>query len=179
MNNGEPAIGTRLTLSRGELELAGFVAGRRQESNESAGFTSRRISRSMTDLEVNLIGVIGEMAFCRLFNCYWNGNGEPRLRSEDDGDCTIHGYGHSYRCDVKTTGYDTGPLSLFPGKGTPRVEVYALMTGKSPTLTYRGLMWSNRLLSCPLVTVKYASQHVHVAEQFELKTLRDCIDEVR
>ena len=172
----EPTIDSSVTLTAGEVRLGRFVARERRESNRFAGFPDRTHSRDMSSYEVDLVGVFGEMAFCKLFNIYWDGNGEPRLSVDDDGDCTIRAYGFDLRCDVKTTEWETGRLLLPRYTDKPAIKIYGLMTCTFPTLVYRGLMLSEDLVSCPLMDL--GGSMVHAAQQSELMTVRDCIERI-
>jgi len=134
-------IGQSIALTTAEMKLAHFIAKNRNGSNRYFNITNLKIS-SDSPHAVDLEGIAGEIAFCRLFNVY------PDLDTDRPPphpfyDATIPP-SPGYRIDVKTTKYDNGKLLVDARKNsvkTDAVDFYALMTGSFPgPYTYRGMI---------------------------------------
>ena len=133
-------IGQTVSLTTAERKLAHFIAKNRNGNNRHFNITNLKIS-AQDSATVDLEGICGEIAFCKLFNVY------PDLDTDRDPphplyDATIPPP-PGYRIDVKTTKYETGKLLVDARKGpkTDSVDFYVLMTGSFPgPYTYRGMI---------------------------------------
>ncbi len=78
----------KTTLNLAEQRLARFVASRRRLFNRSRGIQNQKQS-SFSDDSIDLQGIAGEIAFCKLFNVY------PSLQTESatypEYDCSAGG----------------------------------------------------------------------------------------
>jgi hypothetical protein len=133
-------IGQTVSLTTAERKLAHFIAKNRNGNNRHFNITNLKIS-AQDSATVDLEGICGEIAFCKLFNVY------PDLDTDRDPphplyDATIPPP-PGFRIDVKTTKYETGKLLVDARKGpkTDSVDFYVLMTGSFPgPYTYRGMI---------------------------------------
>ena len=147
--------------------MAHFVAKNRNSRNRSFNVSNLKIS-SADAATVDLEGVCGELAFCKLFNVY------PDLDTDREPphplfDCVVDGL----RIDVKTTKWETGKLIVDARKGskTNGVDYYALMTGVFPgPYTFRGFIHRERLIVPSRLgsLTNYRSFKSYIADQSEL-----------
>ena len=160
-------IGQSISLTTAERKLAHFIARNRNGNNRYFNITNLKISAADA-ATVDLEGVCGEIAFCKLFNAY------PDLDTDRTPphplfDCVVSGL----RIDVKTTKWDSGKLIVDARKGskTNGVDYYALMTGQFPgPYTFRGFIARERLIiPSKLGTLaNYQTYRSYIAEQSEL-----------
>ena len=128
-------IGRKVSLTAIEQRLVKPVAKARSDSNRKEGLTDRKISPT-DGLELDILGFGGELAFCKAFNLYPDLYVKPRKPIDDKGDAVFGGLG----LDVKTNSRDNGDLLIASWKPSKYVQGYALMTGKFPVFTYRGMI---------------------------------------
>jgi len=84
-------------------------------------------------------GVIGEFAFCRHYNIFFDLGVSPRSGSFD---CILKGK----RVDIKTTRYKTGKL-LATTKVNPDVDIYVLAILDGYDITFAGWVEKEELIS--------------------------------
>jgi hypothetical protein len=161
-------IGQTITLTYCEQKLAHFVARHRNGNNRHFNVVNLKIS-AQSPLTVDLEGIAGEIAFCRLFNVY------PDLDTDRPPphpfyDATIPPP-PGYRIDVKTTKYDNGKLLVDARKDsvkTSAVDFYVLMTGTFPgPYTYRGMI-AREIIIAPHRIETIKGYRSYVATQDEL-----------
>lgn len=161
-------IGQTITLTYCEQKLAHFVAKHRNGNNRHFNVANLKISAESPHT-VDLEGIAGEIAFCRLFNVY------PDLDTDRPPphpfyDATIPPP-PGYRIDVKTTKYDNGKLLVDARKDsvkTSAVDFYALMTGSFPgPYTYRGMI-AREIIIAPHRIETIKGYRSYVATQSEL-----------
>jgi len=118
-----------------EIHLCRWLAKKRGEENRARGVTSVK-QCGESDEAIDLQGIGGEMAFCKLFGLWPDLNYEIRskARGEDLGDCWCEPLGW---VDVKTTRAGKGYLNI---RRPSRVGYYALMEGDFPEFCFRGLI---------------------------------------
>jgi hypothetical protein len=108
-------------LNEREQRLACDVGRARNESNLTQGVTDARIATDRSSLRINIEGMGGELAFCKIHNCY--PDLEIRLQAGTV-DCSPFGV----MVDVKTTTCPYGKLLVaVTKKDVLAVDVYALM----------------------------------------------------
>lgn len=145
--------------------MAHFVAKNRNSRNRHFNVTNLKISNADA-ATVDLEGVCGEIAFCKLFNAYPDLDTD-RTPPHPLHDCIIHGY---LRIDVKTTKWDNGKLIVDARKGnkTNGVDYYALMTGQFPgPYTFRGFIAKEHIIQ-PHKLGLLCGYKSYMAEQSEL-----------
>jgi len=161
-------IGQTITLTYCEQKLAHFVAKHRNGNNRHFNVANLKISAE-SPLTVDLEGIAGEIAFCRLFNVY------PDLDTDRPPphpfyDATIPPP-PGYRIDVKTTKYETGKLLVDARKDsvkTSAIDFYVLMTGTFPgPYTYRGMI-AREIIIAPHRIETIKGYRSYVATQSEL-----------
>jgi len=160
-------IGQSISLTYCEQKLAHFVARHRNGNNRHFNITNLKISAEDPHT-VDLEGIAGELAFCRLFNVY------PDIDTDRNPphplyDATIPPP-PGYRIDVKTTKYENGKLLVDARKGskTDGVDFYVLMTGSFPgPYTYRGMIAKEHIIQ-PHKLGLLCGYKSYIAEQSEL-----------
>lgn len=161
-------IGQSISLTTAERKLAHFIARNRNRNNRSFNVTNLKISGADA-ATVDLEGVCGEIAFCKLFNVY------PDLDTDHEPphplhDCVIPPP-PGFRIDVKTTKYENGKLLVDARKGSKKtggVDYYALMTGIFPgPYTFRGLIAREHIIQ-PNKLGLLCGYKSYMAEQSEL-----------
>ena len=166
-------IGTEVTLSDTEQLLAKAIAKRRYQKSREAGVHNSR-KGPQSDEATDKEGMGGEIAFCKLFNVYPDLSIEVKSSAQgtDKGDCILHVVGNG-TVDVKTTIYPDGKLLAAPWKSKEGVDLYALMTGKFPTYTFKGFMTSADLMvEERYKTFSKSDAKAYVAHQRDLKEIK-------
>lgn len=128
-----------VTLSEDEQYIAKYLAKKRyQTSRENGVFDAKKGDQS--NEFVDLEGISGEMAFCKIFNVYPDMDIKVVNQTNDVGDCVYKGYS----IDVKTTAHKSGRLICATWKND-NVDIYALMVGQFPTYEFRGFAMAEAL----------------------------------
>ena len=161
-------IGQKVFLSTAEQKLAHYVAKNRNGNNRYFNVTNLKISAEDPHT-VDLEGIAGELAFCRLFNVY------PDIDTDREPphplyDAVIPPIPPGFRIDVKTTKYDNGKLLVDARKGvkTEAVDFYVLMTGTFPgPYTFRGFIAREHIIQ-PHKLGLLCGYKSYMAEQSEL-----------
>ena len=161
-------IGQVISLNQAERKLAHFVAKNRNGNNRHFNTTNLKISAD-DPATVDLEGVCGEIAFCKLFNVY------PDIDTDREPphplyDAIIPPIPPGIRIDVKTTKYESGKLLVDARKGskTDGVDYYALMTGQFPgPYTFRGFIAKEHIIQ-PHKLGMLKGYKSYMAEQHEL-----------
>jgi hypothetical protein len=162
-------IGQVISLNQAERKLAHFVAKNRSGNNRHFNLTNLKISpedASTVDLE----GICGEIAFCKLFNVY------PDIDTDREPphplyDAIIPPIPPGIRIDVKTTKYENGKLLVDARKGskTDGVDFYALMTGQFPgPYTFRGFIAKEHIIQPHRIGTIIKGYKTYMADQSEL-----------
>ena len=126
----------------------------------------RNEMRITDDSDALLNGECGELAFCKLFNCYPDLSLDPQSSDlgTDLGDVVLFGR----TIDVKTTRYETGRLIVRNGKKV-NGDYCALMTGHySSGYTFKGMIRQDLVIvDCRLKN--FHGNTSYVVEQNELR----------
>ena len=162
-------IGQVISLNQAERKLAHFVAKNRNGNNRHFNTTNLKISAD-DPATVDLEGVCGEIAFCRLFNVY------PDIDTDREPphplyDAIIPPIPPGIRIDVKTTKYENGKLLVDARKGskTDGVDFYALMTGQFPgPYTFRGFIAKEHIIQPHRIGTLIKGFKTYMADQSEL-----------
>jgi hypothetical protein len=151
-----------ITLDGKEIELAQQVGEKRQESNIAWGSENQRASPK-SDLEINISGFAGEIAFARLFEVDLDMGDTHRVH-----DTTLHGT----TVDVKTFQWGGADLLVPFNKKDKQCEIYVLMVGKLPTLTFAG--WATNHDVFDRTPEKYPLERINfVVRRHELRLPED------
>ena len=160
-------IGQSISLSTAERKLAHFVAKNRNGKNRYFNVVNLKISAEDPHT-VDLEGICGELAFCKLFNVY------PDLDTDRNPPHPLYDAlvppPPGFRIDIKTTKYDNGKLLVDARKGskTDGVDFYALMTGTFPgPYTFRGVIAKEHIIQ-PHKLGLLKGYRSYMAEQSEL-----------
>ena len=118
-----------ITLTRDELEIGSAIGVRRQIDNLLAGRVHKYLAPYENGWEFHIHGALGEMAFAKWRNQYWNGN-LGNFKAADVG-----------RVQIRTTPYATGHLLLHPDDRDS--DPFILVTCHAmPRFRLRGWLWA-------------------------------------
>ena len=148
-----------ITLNKGEIAIAKWLAKKRDESNRANGVVDQKVgdqSAEFTDLN----GVGSEMVFCKLFNLYPDFDLVPGKHDA----VTRKGA----TVDVKSTKYRNGKLLAVTSKDLNASDVYVLVTGEFPAYRIVGYADSSVLLNEDKLT-DLGHGPTYAMEQSELK----------
>jgi hypothetical protein len=135
-------IGTSITLNDAELMFVLAIANRRCGNNEENNVATKRRNPRKSELQLHIDGFGAELACAKLFNVFPDTEVHCRSSKNDDGDLVLPS---GKRIDVKFAAYERG-LLLVPTWQQTKVDFYVLITGKSPTYTYRGAISKEELI---------------------------------
>jgi len=124
---------TKIKLNDQELDLARKIASLRYGSSREAGVHNAKIG-GQSNFETDFMGFAGELAFCKLFNCYPD---FAIVAGGADYDCIVGGL----RVDVKTTKYRSGHLLSRADKEYPNIDVFALIIGDALSGEFEFVGW--------------------------------------
>jgi hypothetical protein len=128
-----------VTLNKEEQRLARYLARQRYETSRKNGVYDAKKGDQSNEF-VDLEGISGELAFCKIFNVYPDIDSKLVNQTNDVGDCVYKGY----NVDVKTTAHRNGRLICAKWKNN-KVDIYALMVGEFPTYEFRGFAMADYL----------------------------------
>ena len=125
-----------ITLTDAEQYVARVIANLRTTNNRKAN-THNCNNSDRPDIELDLEGFAGELAFCRLFNVFpdFTSDNRSALKGQDNGDCVLQGK----RIDVKTTNSTLGYARVNERK-RGCADVFAFMHGKFPNFRFIGFV---------------------------------------
>lgn len=109
--------------------LASILGGFRSLTARNCGVADAKIG-PQSGLESDIDGILGELAFCKIFNVFPDIGLKPRSGSAD---AVMDGK----RIDVKTTRHQNGRL-LSTLKGNPDVDIYVLAVIDDTNIELRG-----------------------------------------
>ena len=158
-------IGQTVSLNTAEKKLAYFVARNRNARNRCLNVVNLKVS-PRDGVTIDLEGVAGELAFCKMFNLYPDLDTD-RMPPYPEFDARLS---DGWTVDVKTTRYGDGKLLVDVRKGrkVDGVDFYCLMTGEFPgPYTFRGFM-AKSLLVRPEKRGVVRGHEAYMAEQSEL-----------
>lgn len=112
-----------ITLTPAEIMLGATAGMMRQVENIKNNARPFYGAGRDNDWQLNIEGVLGEMALSKHLGIYWKGKGT--MRAPDVGDV-----------DVRTTAHEGGHLILHPND--PDDRLFYLLTGKNGTYTLHG-----------------------------------------
>lgn len=122
-----------IELTQAEMDMCIVLAAQRNMVARGNGVKDRQMGKQSA-FDTDYIGMVGEFAFCKMFNIFPDLAASPRSGSCD---CTYKGY----RIDVKTTTYKTGQL-LATLKENHDVDRYVLAIVDDKTVVFPG--WASK-----------------------------------
>lgn len=125
----------KVKLNNSEQKLAKYIAKCRYDINREQGIVDAKKGDQSNEF-VDLEGIAGEIAFCKIHNLYPDLEVKVTNQDTDIGDCIYNGY----QVDVKTTSYNTGKLICALWKNN-EIDLYALMVGTFPNYEFRGFAY--------------------------------------
>ena len=127
-----PNINKTVTLNDVEIHAGSELAFRRFHACERHNILNRKVASRKTNQEISELGVLSEIAFCKMMNIYPDFSYHVRKGSAD---CIIDGVA----IDIKTTNLSNGQLLVTPKKEIDGgIDLYVLMTGDRKNFTYKG-----------------------------------------
>jgi hypothetical protein len=134
-----------IVLTEADHLLARQIATLRKTVNLAEGTGGHNYNYHKKDpWEIELLGVLGEMAFCKYHNLYFDLTFNSRSGGHDcvakDGKSTV---------DIKTTDVETHCLIVKKNKNQEgkRCDYYALVTGVFPKFTLHGYATADMVFS--------------------------------
>lgn len=125
------------TLSVQEQIIVEGIALARHSINLEKKRNNMKVGNG-NDLKINVEGIAGEFAFCKIHNIYPDMSVDYPLPF----DCKIG----DYTIDVKTTPHKNGHLAVPIYKSTYKVPTYfALMIGSMPTYEFKGFFRGDQM----------------------------------
>lgn len=163
-----------VSLNLAECKLAQFLARHRCKNNRN--FNVPRMKLGPVDgATIDLEGMGGEIAFCKLFNVY------PDMDIDSAPPHPLHDcvLPDGMRVDVKTTRHQAGKLLVDArkiGRKIDGVDLYALMVGAFPgPYSFRGFIEKNNIVRQDKLGLFYGNRN-YIAEQSELRDSYYLID---
>lgn len=153
----------KIVLNESEQKLAKYIAKRRYEINRERGTVDAKKGEQSNEF-VDLEGIAGEIAFCKIHNLYPDLDVKVTTQATDKGDCIYKGF----KTDVKTTSYKTGKLICALWKNN-EVDLYALMVGTFPIYEFRGFAYASDLKIKENI-INLGRGDLYALEQDKLKT---------
>ena len=129
----------QIILNSTEQDICRILAKARYDNARERGRVDLKIGKQ-SNVETDLEGIGGEVAFCKAFNLF-----PPLMVGEfDKDDCVLHS---GTKVDIKTTKYRTGHLLANNTKKVGDVDIYALVVGEFPVYSIGGYATSKQLIS--------------------------------
>ena len=125
-----------VTLTREEMNIVRILGELRSSMSRSHGVKNNKVS-DLADHEIDIDGVMSELAFCKHHNIYFDPTINPRSSTYD---CLYKGK----RIDIKSTRHQNGRL-IKHIKHNPDVDVFVLAIIKDNTVTFPGYYTANNL----------------------------------
>lgn len=116
-------------LTERELELARFVAEKRNSYGRSAGADASKFGYSGSTLDLHYRGCLGEMAFAKGMDRYWSGAGQGFYEDDDVGNV-----------QVRVTAHEHGCLIVRPEEGAEDLP-WVLVIGSGSRYRLAGWLW--------------------------------------
>jgi hypothetical protein len=130
-----------IKLNEAEQKLALYLAKARYDENRLKGNPDPKLSLT-SNKEIELDGVVGELAVCRMFNVY--PDTETKYDEYPKYDLLTH---KGSKVDVKTTQYKNGRLLATLNKKVCDVDIYVLVIGSFPVYDVVGWAKSEELIA--------------------------------
>jgi len=130
-----------IKLNEAEQKLALYLAKARYDENRLKGNPDPKLSLT-SNKEIELDGVAGELAVCRMFNVY--PDTETKYDEYPKYDLLTH---KGSKVDVKTTQYKNGRLLATLNKKVCDVDIYVLVIGSFPVYDVVGWAKSEELIA--------------------------------
>jgi len=125
-----------VTLTQEEMNIVRILGELRSSMSRSHGVKNNKVS-NLADHEIDIDGVMSELAFCKHHNIYFDPTINPRSSTYD---CLYKGK----RIDIKSTRHQNGRL-IKHIKHNPDVDVFVLAIIKDNTVTFPGYCTANNL----------------------------------
>lgn len=125
-----------VNLNQSELAVCRIIGNMRSISARAGSVTDVQMGKN-NPLDIDEDGVIGEYAFCKHWNIFFDPSVSPRSGSYD---CLLH----HRRFDIKTTRHKEGKL-IATMKHNPDVDIYALAVLIGNTVLFPGYALQNDL----------------------------------
>ena len=110
-----------VVLTSNEIATIRVLSSMRVIANDAARefITDYKVSKTLTDEDMNFFGMVSEYAFCKKYNLFFDLSSKPRSGSYD---CLYKGK----RIDIKTTNHIEGRLIAKVAKKNTDVDVFVL-----------------------------------------------------
>tara|TARA_R110000822_G_scaffold190643_2_gene329407 strand:- start:359 stop:916 length:558 start_codon:yes stop_codon:yes gene_type:complete len=169
---------TQVSLTKAEAGLAEYIGNARQSANRSRNIRSLKISDTMSDLDIDILGAKAELAFFKACNFYPHNlfdtdKAMSKKNKTDIGDVVMDGH----VIDIKTTKYITGKLITKSKHDADVIDIFCLITQDAENIyVIRGFMPSFELITDERLghLGRHVNRPCYIAEQKDLCSLSDC-----
>lgn len=162
----------KIKLSDEDITTCKKLAQERYGSNRSSGVENKKIGKQ-SDEFVELQGIGGEFAFCRIFGLEPDQTIAPRGTKTDKGDVWLP---NGTLVDIKTTHYRTGKLLVPTWKQDSKIQYFGLMVGTFPIFEFKGwIERENILTEDRLLNLGYGLTHYATQEELDKGLLDDAL----
>jgi len=156
-------MSVKVELTTGDYAVASTLAMMRQTVNRASGVKVSQVDKRQSGADVDLIGMLGEIAVCKHFNVMPDLSIEPRKGGSD---CIIKGM----TVDVKSTHHKHGQLLGESTKASHPEDLYILCIVDGTTVTIAGAAWGNELFDeSRLTTMREGYKPTYAIPQNELR----------
>jgi len=152
-------------LNSGEMAVAHFLATMRRCVNQSSKVTDQRRDKKLQAIELDILGLVSEIAFGKLFSAYPDMSIEPRSGSVD---FVVEGI----RVDIKSTSRSSGQLLATPKKKNEPADIYVLAIVQENIVNFVGFAKAEELLDDSTLT-DLGHGPTHALPQHRLHSLSD------
>lgn len=129
----------KVELSQTEYMLATQIGMMRHQMNRAAGVKISSYAPPEQHMKIEIIGVMGELAFCKWANLY------PNLEVVNQKDTTDLIY-QNWKCDIKATDLKTGQLLVPRWKKKDSSDVYILGITEGLSVDFVGFTTSDEII---------------------------------
>lgn len=154
-----------ITLTQEDQKLCREIAEKRNNNKIATKIINAKRS-TMSDLDINLLGFGGEVAYCRIFGLEpdgWIGN-TSSINGTDDGDTNLE---DGASVDVKTR-KSILQIEVDPTKLKTKIVWFALMIGTFPTYKFYGMIHRNELFRSERLKENGFGKMMYIAKINEL-----------
>ena len=152
----------RVTLNKGEMAVAEFIATCRRLTNQSASVFDQRRDNKQQAIVLDILGSRSELAWAKASKIYPDLSLSPRRGGFDS---VINGI----KFDIKSTDRTNGRLLATTGKKTSDSDVYVLAIVSEEIVNFCGYAYAEELLSQSTVT-DLGHGPTHALSQSQLRT---------
>lgn len=148
------------------------MATMRRCVNQSSGVGDQRRDKSLQAIELDILGLVSEIAWAKAMSVYPDLSIQPRSGSVDS---VIDGI----KIDIKATPRPDGRLLATPKKNSDPADIYVLAIVKEHVVDFVGYAWADELLhQSTLINLGHGPTHALSQSQLRPVTDMQLLDKV-